>query len=47
MTDYLIETIKEYMTLKKYSFYDIRKKLKNLGINLDKLALLKRIKKIK
>jgi hypothetical protein len=47
MKDYITQTIEIYIRYKKYNFYKIRKKLKSLGLLLDKHVLVKRIKQLK
>lgn len=47
MKDYITQTIETYIRYKKYNFYKIRRKLKSLGLLLDKHVLVKRIKQLK
>lgn len=47
MKDYITQKIETYIKYKKYNFYKIRRKLKSLGLLLDKQALVKRIKQLK
>lgn len=46
MTDYITEQIELFIKYKKYNFYKIRRKLKELGLSLDKSVLIKRIKQL-
>jgi len=47
MKDYITQKIETYIKYKKYNFYKIRRKLKSLGLFLDKQVLVKRIKQLK
>jgi hypothetical protein len=47
MNDFITKKIETYIRYKKYNFYKIRKKLKSLGLFLDKHVLVKRIKQLK
>lgn len=46
MKDFLDARIQLFKIL-KYSFWDMKKKLKEFGVDIDKKSLLKRIKKLK
>ena len=46
MKDYINSKIETYIRYKKYNFYKIKKKLKEKGLSLDKISLLKRIKQL-
>lgn len=46
MKDYISNKIETYIKYKKYNFYKIRKKLKTIGLFLDKPVLVKRIKSL-
>lgn len=46
MNDYIINQIELLIRYKKYNFYKIKKKLKEKGLSLDKISLLKRIKQL-
>ena len=46
MTDYILNQIELLIRYNNYNFYKIRKKLKEKGLSLDKLSLLKRIKQL-
>jgi hypothetical protein len=47
MRDYIAAKIETYIKYNNYNFYKIRKKLKSLGLSLDKQALIKRIKDLR
>jgi hypothetical protein len=47
MNDFITKKIETYIRYKKYNFYKIRRKLKSLGLFLDKHVLVKRIKQLK
>lgn len=46
MKDYITQQLENYIIYKKYNFYKIRKKLRTIGLSLDKSVLLKRIKQL-
>jgi hypothetical protein len=46
MKDFITDKIETYIRYKKYNFYKIRRKLKNVGLSLDKSSLVKRIKQL-
>jgi hypothetical protein len=47
MKDYIAYKIETYIKYNNYNFYKIRKKLKSLGLFLDKPALIKRLRGLK
>jgi hypothetical protein len=47
MNDYIEQQIELLIRYQKVNFYKLRKKLKEKGLSLDKISLLKRIKQLK
>ena len=46
MNDYIVNQIELLIRYQKVNFYILRKKLKEKGLSLDKISLLKRIKQL-
>lgn len=46
MNDYITQQIELLIRYQKVNFYILKKKLQELGVNLDKTVLIKRIKQL-
>lgn len=46
MRDFITQKLESFISKNSYSFYDIKRKLKEFNLFLDKKTLLKRIRQI-